>query len=103
MNKEVISEQDKLRYVRHILQRHYKETEIFLGDIKLKVIYNRYLEIEYIKGIKKKGLKKELLVEQLGVKQSVLFESKVFFNAIRAYIDFSRPLNIFIHLDTPKQ
>jgi len=50
--------------VRHIIQRNYKESDIFVSDAKHKVI-------------KKKGQKKDLLVELLGVKPGVLFESKV--------------------------
>jgi len=78
---QVLSDANKARYIRNIVQRNYKTSEIFT-DKKTQEI-------------KKKAQKKELLIEQLGLKQNLLHESKAFkylysFRYTKAIKDFMK-------------
>ena len=79
---QVLSDANKARYIRNIVQRNYKTTDIFNTDRKNQEI-------------KKKGQKKEILIEQLGLKQNLLHESKAFkylysFRYTKAIKDFMK-------------
>ena len=79
---QVLSDANKARYIRNIVQRNYKNTDIFNTDRKSQEI-------------KKKAQKKELLIEQFGLKQNLLHESKAFkylysFRYTKAIKDFMK-------------